>query len=272
MRVDGGPSTRVDVPVGKAAVASTTIALPAGLATRPAMVQVEVDCGDGQEKAVSTHAASFELCRRLAKAIAIDGDVTEWRGRPGTVLRERGQILPPDPWVNWTGPDDLSATLWTAWDADAFYVAATVTDDMAFNRNPAARIWNGDGFQLAFDPLADAGGFASKPAGYDRDDVEIGLALTDQGVVAAQWAGPGQVWAGGRYAVVRDASAKTTCYEARIPWTALGITPRAGTAFGFSFVLFDDDTGTGATYWWPWTPGITGGKTPAQFRKLALGE
>ncbi|MFA6176519.1 MAG: hypothetical protein WC765_08085, partial [Phycisphaerae bacterium] len=45
-------------------------------------------------------------------------------------------IMPPDPWVSWSGPDDLSAQITSSWDKSNLYLRATVKDDLHFNRFP----------------------------------------------------------------------------------------------------------------------------------------
>jgi hypothetical protein len=48
--------------------------------------------------------------------------------------------------------------------------------------------------------------------------------------------------------------------------------PKPGRVFSFNFVLFDDDTGAGQTYYYQLSPGITGGKNPALFKRFVLRE
>ncbi|MCX6985642.1 MAG: hypothetical protein NT118_12975 [Lentisphaerae bacterium] len=46
--------------------------------------------------------------------------------------------------------------------------------------------------------------------------------------------------------------------------------PHSGMIFGMSFVVFDDDTGTGQNYYAPVGGGIAGGKNPALYKKFVL--
>ena len=77
----------------------------------------------------------------------------------------------------------------------------------------------------------------------------------------------------GKIVVVRDESKKKTFYEARIPFSSLDIVPvKNKTLSGFSFVIFDDDEGTGQMYYYYLSRGITNGKYPRYFKKTALVE
>ena len=261
-----------EVLVAKGGKVETTFDLPPALAEHGEKIKVEADCGAGFEKvAESFPAGGYMACKRVAAPITIDGECDEWRGRAGIMMNERGQIYPPDPWIAWDGTNDLGAVVWTGWDQTNFYFAAEVRDDQHFNGKTGLDIWNQDGFQIAFAPLAvsDPGLVVSD---YGPNDTEIGLALARGKPEGVQFAGPGKVWQTGKYAVKRDEARKITCYEAAIPWATLGISPKPGKVFGFNFVLFDDDTGAGQSYHYQLSPGITGGKNPALFKRFVLSE
>lgn len=226
-------------------------------------VDVSVDCGAGYESLNASFPVSFENCPAIEFKGKIDGDLSEWKDRPFIAMNERSQIMPPDPWIDWKGPKQFSAKVFTGWDETYFYMAAEVVDEVHSNRFLRV-IYKGDSIQFAFDPAVNGG-----TAGYAKDDKELGIAFCYGKSVTAQWAGKG-TWKDAEYAVRRDDAAKKTFYEMRIPLASMGIVPEKGTVFGFNFVIFNDDTGAGANYYYQLAPGITGVKNPAQFRKFVL--
>jgi len=237
-------------------------------------IKIEADCGPGFEKvAESFSIGDYLVCKRITAPVAIDGGCAEWTGGNGIAMNRRDDIMPPDQ-LPWNGTNDLSAIVWTGWDEKNFYFAAEAWDDLHFNDELKERLYNGDSFQFALAPLAasDISLSVGRNAEYDANDTEAGLALIKGEPKAAQWHGISSVWRTGQYAVKRDETAKITRYEAAIPWITLGVTPKPGKVFGFNFVIFDDDTGAGKNYWYQFSPGITGGKNPALFKRFILGE
>lgn len=226
-------------------------------------LEVSVGCGNDYEKVNASYPIAFEYCPKIEFKGEIDGDLSKWKDRPFIAMNERGQIMPPDPWIDWKNPEQFSAKVYTGWDEKYFYMAAEVKDEIHSNKFPG-EIYKGDCIQFAFDPLADS----LKP-GYGKDDKEFGIALIDSKASIVQWAGSG-IWNECKYAARRDEAAKKTFYEMRIPLSSLGISSEAETAFGFNFVIFNDDTGAGANYYYQLAPGITGGKNPALFKKFVL--
>lgn len=227
-------------------------------------IEVSVDCGENYEKVNDSYQIAFESCPSIDFKGKIDADLSKWKGRPFIAMDERSQIMPPDPWIDYRGPEQFSAKVYTGWDEKYFYMAAEVKDESHNNRFPG-EIYKGDCIQFAFDPLANGG-----TRGYGKDDKELGIALIDNKAAVAQWTKNANVWKSSEYAVKRDDKGKKTFYEMRIPLAILGIPPQKGSAFGFNFVIFNDDTGAGANYYYQLAPGITGGKNPAMFRKFVL--
>lgn len=232
-------------------------------------IDVSVDCGKDYEKVSASSRPSFERCKRIAFAGKVDGDMSKWAGHPYIGMDERVQIQPPDPHIQWRGPEQFSAKVYTGWDDSYLYFAAEVKDDFHSNRFPA-EICKGDSIQLALDPLSDASGLSAKTMEYGKDDFELGMACIGGKAVVAQWAGAAGLWKESEYAMRRDEAAKLTAYEIRIPLFSLSLAPAEGMAFGMNFVIFNDATGAGAGYWYQLSPGITGGKRPALFKKFVL--
>jgi hypothetical protein len=245
-----GRETSVDVPLDKT----------------PSKVLVKADCGETHDKMVISYPIEFQTCKKVKVPIKIDGDLSEWTERPFMEMKDRSQIMPPDPWVDWKGADHFGAKVYLGWDDSYFYLAAAVKDDVHVNKNSRA-IYMGDCLQFALSPFP---GLESSTLGYRPGECELGLALTDKGITVQQWAGPNGIWDKAEYVVKRDDSAKTTYYEARIPLSKLGLVASEGNVFGFGFVIFNDDTGAGAGYYYQLCPGITGMKNPSLLKRFVL--
>ena len=250
--------------VAKGGKAQARFVLP-GMAEGEKNIMITADCGVCFEEAAESFTiGGYMVCERMRTA-TMNG---ERHGRSNMVMNSREQIMPPDQ-LKWEGPNDLSAVVWTGWDETNFYFSAEVRDNMHFNGKAGNDIWNGDSIQMAFAPLAmsDMG-----TSGYGPNDTELVLALAQDQPAACQGRGPGKAWQINGYAVKRDEAAKLTRYEAAIPWSALGIEPKAGKIFGFNFVIFDDDSGAGPNFWYQLSPGITSGKNPALFKRFILSD
>jgi hypothetical protein len=240
----------------------TNIEVPLNEISAP--LKIAADCGKEYEKIEKIYTPEFESCAKIKFPGKIDGNVEKWRTHPFITMDKRGQIMPPDPWIEWEGPEQFSAKIYTGWDDEYFYMAAEVRDNIHSNNFPRL-IYKGDCMQFAFDPKADA----EKP-GYAEDDKELGIALADGKTITAKWAGKENIWKNSEAIVKRNEATKSTFYELRIPLESLGISPVKGTVFGFNFIIFNDDNGAGANYYYQLSPGITGGKNPAQFKKFVL--
>jgi hypothetical protein len=182
---------------------------------------------------------------------APDGDLAEW-GDEGCALLTGFDALTGRP----EGTADLSARACAAWSPAALWLAVEVVDDRHQNDEPPQTRWDGDSLQLALDVAGDA----VAGAGYDEDDIEWTLALSNGESALAVEAGPGQGAAG---AVRREGD--RTRYELRVPLEGLA----AGRALRGSFLLNEDD-GQGREGWLEWTPGIGRAKEPWRFGELRL--
>jgi len=231
---------------------------------------VQAGCEEFDKASVS-FPLQWETCKKIVSPVKVDGDLAEWSSRPYILMDKREQIIPPHK-VNWYGTEDLSAKVYLGWDETNFYFAAEVADDKHFNTREGIMIWNGDSIQFAFDPRLN--GNQKKEAGWDFDDYNLGLALTATGPAAFVWNGPDKkLWEKSEYSVKRDEKNKKTIYEAKIPFSVLGVVPKAGKSmFGFSFVIFDDDDGAGQTYYYQLTPGITESVKPGSFKRFLLSD
>lgn len=214
-------------------------------------------------KPVVRRELELNLLRCPRRTPKLDGKVTGW-GKP-MVVDQRSQVLPPDPNVGWTGPEDLSAAAWWCYDDSSFYLTVRVRDET--HSTPAlgaGNFWNSDSLQVAIDPDNDAG-----PAdGFDEDDVEIGCVLTRGGPRVFMTA---PVIKPLRLACHAHRRGKDTVYQLAVPWSLLGVSPLPGKVFSFNFIVNDND-GQGRAYWMGPRPGIGEGKRPGMFLDLWLAE
>ena len=208
---------------------------------------------------------SFELDKLTP--IAAGADAVS----PIAVIDSRADLIPPDPWVPWKDPDDLSVQIYASWDNSALYIKANVKDDLHFNGSPAVAPWNGDSLQVALDPKNN-GAFYVPAAGKapGPDIFEFGLALGADGKSHCVASYGKNICGPDNYSITRDEKAKTTVYELHLPWKELGVKPDADMVFGMSFVIFDDDNGSGPKYYAPVGGGIAGAKNSALYKKFVL--
>ena len=184
----------------------------------------------------------------------------------------RAQILPDEPWVPWSGPDDFSARCSASWTEQYLQVDVVVTDDRHFAVKDQA--WNCDSVQIALDPKS-RGGFLKK---FLKDDLnkivnEVCVALDTKTGKQKRFISFGNkelLDGTGACTIVRDEAKKQTRYRLRIPWEKLGVKAEKGLVFGMSLVLFDDDTGTGKETYTRIGGGITGKKNPREYLKFVL--
>ncbi|NOY81665.1 MAG: hypothetical protein GXP31_11775 [Kiritimatiellaeota bacterium] len=187
-------------------------------------------------------------------------------GAPALRLDRREFLLPPDPNIGWSGPADLSATARWSWDRKAFYLEVAVRDDVhAAPFTGRGNFWKSDSLQVAFDPENDAG----PDTEFDEDDREFGCVLGSDGArVFRTFPAP--------YSVVSfpcrvRREKDVTVYVLAVPWSALGIRPKAGRVFSLDFIVNDND-GNGRGYWLGPRPGIGEAKRPGRFLDLVLSE
>ena len=217
--------------------------------------------------------ALYAACPRLQREeIAVkkfspdDWRTYDFRTSPDKIcLDTRRDVQPPDPTVQWDGPQDLSAKVLLGWDERNFYFFAAVTDDVHCTPHVGKDIFLNDAVQIAFDTLDNA----RKKGGYQHDDYEFGMSL---GLPFWCWHGGGDEegpFAGVGSSVTRNGN--ITEYRAAIPWSRLGL-PHAPETLGFAFTVADNDDNARARYYLAFGGGIADGKRPAKFKRLLLGE
>ncbi|RAU98158.1 S-layer homology domain-containing protein [Paenibacillus sp. YN15] len=183
--------------------------------------------------------AGTQLPVFYAAGITVDGSLDDWDGYAGLALPNAGTTQNQ---VNgWTGPEDVSVEARFAYDAEAFYLAAKVTDDQHV-AIADADMWTGDSLQFAFGE----NGVYGAEYGLNLKDGETqvwrwknGTALLDKSTVTAKVAQQGN----------------QVLYEARIPWEAAFSQAPGDGPVSFSMLVNDND-GSGRKGWLEWTSGI----------------
>ena len=169
----------------------------------------------------------------------------------------------------WQGKNDLSARVNFSYDDKAFKLKVYVKDDVLVSRKNHIHIWNQDAIQFGFDTANENGKSLDKYA-------EFCMALTPKGPELFCFKDPNgkkteQVITDAALSIRREKN-NMTVYDCAIPWKYLGeMKNNPGKLFGMNMVIFDTDAPrAGVHYWMQLSPGITGGRNPAQFRKFYL--
>lgn len=115
----------------------------------------------------------------VRRAISLDGDLSEWDRRGPIRIEEEGQrnlfehtTISRD----WQGPDDASAVVYLAYDADHLYLGGEVRDDLRHHDDQVW--WNGDCLELFLDVDRDGD---RDQAAWNEDDFQICLMPYNQG-------------------------------------------------------------------------------------------
>lgn len=250
---------------------SITVVIPAGQpGAELYSVSLQAELSGGTTVTVS-RPTSFLAAVNDGAAIAVDGILSamEWEDGMPFALQSASQVRGVDATRPWQGTGDLSGMGYLKWDADNLYLAVSVTDDSHYQSETGSGIWRGDSIQFAIDPFREQGPGSA-------GNHEIGIALSASGVQKWRWTAAAGKTAGSipgmSAAVVRDESAKTTTYEASIPWTELlpeGEVPQAGNIIGFSLLINDNDDGARKN-WIQYMGGIGDSKSPLLCGDLAL--
>lgn len=177
---------------------------------------------------------------------AVDGQLTEWQNRPGSLVLDRREQAT---WGggSWQSAADLSARVWLAWRADTLYLAATVTDDQLRQAQRGEGIWRGDHVMLFLDVLPDD---EPQRDTFGRGQFQIAFSpgnFSRTGDLSEDC--PPEVFCyrpnGARLAGASIAATRTPQgydLEAAIPWSQLGVsTPAAGMALRFEVAVSDTD-------------------------------
>lgn len=179
-------------------------------------------------------------------------------------LSKRTDILPADPNVGWSGPEDLSVRYGFAWNEDGLYFVAEVRDDEHVPTSPeSADFYQYDSLQFVIDPKCDSG--ESLKAG----DREGGVALDSNGAAQSYQLFP--ITTGKpKFEAWAHRNGKITVYEIAVPSSTLGEKAlTAGKFVALNFILNDND-GSGRHYWMGPSDGIANGKRPSVYPWIYL--
>ena len=179
---------------------------------------------------------------RVPAAPTVDGKLDEWQKLASFRLVCDNQRL--------LNSDDLSATVWLAWDAEHLFLAANVKDDKLLNQNAPEQIGNGDVLVWFLGVRPDQQGDVTGPNDYrlylapsSADAKPVCRWLTAAGKVAKEIAAADDA-SGLRWALVPGAKGGYQL-EAAIPFKALARGPAlAGDQLSSVIAIFDRDDPT----------------------------
>jgi len=221
---------------------------------------------------------------KTTKNIVLDGKLDEWAGAPVladpkfAVPKGSGSTAASPNYVlfeeyaggTWTGPDDQTSAVQVVYDADNVYFGFVVTDD--YHENAANSAWNGDSIQL----MIASEDRTAQVALYNYALGGVEGAIGE--VIVNHEAGPGgngECNCPTEGVVLRDAAAKKTYYEIKLPAAAVGLTPplTVGTKFGLGMAINDGDEATPGQRGWGGlgAHSIVFGKTPGETALVTLG-
>ena len=145
--------------------------------------------------------------------------------------------------TTWLGPADQSGRFNVMWDAAGLYFYVVITDDAHVQADTGQTLYRGDSLELQFD--ADlAGDFGE--ASLNGDDYQIGFSPG-----ASRESPEHYFWnpiarrgepTGISIATRPEGGAGGYIAEISIPWALFGVTPTAGSRFGFALNSSDNDS------------------------------
>jgi|GEM_PF-6937699 len=181
---------------------------------------------DGNIKIESS--LKFVACTSLGKKWQLLADVDKKEAM--TNLR----IGDVDADMFWQGPEDLSAKIYSKWDSEYFYLKVEVRDNIHYQIHKGVGMFECDSVQVAF-----RSSLKTFYSVLQSDYKQFGFALANDGEKTyAQW--KGKFSKVPEFSVVRKGT--STVYEARIPWSDLGVDPKPGSMFEIGVLVNDNDS------------------------------
>jgi hypothetical protein len=166
----------------------------------------------------------------------IDGELSEWANEPFTEAST--VVFNPQ---NSTDASDLSLSFATQWNSSHLYLAVRVRDDTLVQIEGGESIFRGDSLELIIDAEL-ASDFSDGRLG--ADDYQIGVLpgeVFERSSEVYRWYPSERK---GALSSVRVSSQRTSDgyqVELQLPWSEVGITPQAETAYGFNLGASDND-------------------------------
>ncbi len=177
---------------------------------------------------------------RCTKTVTVDGGDADWKQQAGVTPFALTHNTFGE--AEWQGADDLSGRARMCWIDSMLYLFVEVTDDLHVQTQQGRTAWKGDEVELVFD--ADLrGDFYDED--WNDDDTQLGFSPGDFGDILAgvmeyhpadkalddvEIAARRAIGTGGDYVL-----------EVAIPWSVLGVVPRADTNYGFCLAISDND-------------------------------
>ncbi|MCW8132191.1 MAG: PQQ-binding-like beta-propeller repeat protein [Planctomycetota bacterium] len=202
--------------------------------------------------------------------LKVDGDLTEWAASDSLMLAGLDYYTPLANGEAWSGPDDCSARVCSAWDGRGIYLAVDVKDDRFVPPEPGVDLASGDSVSVAVN------GLTNPYNGFDtRENVVCSLALVE-GRTEMTVSGGGETdgvnQPDGR--AVRAPDGKGVRYEIFLPWALLRRNPayRPGDRkeLRVGVAVYDRD-GAEVKGAMEWGAGVTGlSLVPARLGQLSL--
>lgn len=234
---------------GEEAEREVMIEAPADATEGSRTIGIRITARAGDLVATHTEAQAVSVVRPVACPsvpgdFKMDGDLGEWRGRKPMVMDSAARIawrtreLAAEQQTLWSGPADLSAKIWVAWDARGLVVAMEVKDDVVKRFPDKGREFLGDclEFFLAGDPRKEPGSYGSG----DRQFLLAPPVSSDDKGVLSGAVPPGTTFAARR-------TADGYAIEMVIPWSPEafpGFRAALGSIFGFDVAVDDWDHST----------------------------
>lgn len=194
------------------------------------------------------------ICHK-AEAVTIDGDLSDWNLDSGAVVKDAEQVI-RDPFF-WQGENDLSMTVYTAYDEENLYLAFDVTEDTPYGAIEMLPIDGEDNLKLyiSTNPAADPDRTA-----YETNDFLVYMVMDEgywdtaidrsmlekdarQRFVSKGMDGGESVIDG--YEVGTQRTATGFVFEVKIPWATFSnknipvYTPASGDTLSVNFAVTD---------------------------------
>ncbi|WP_181592789.1 sugar-binding protein, partial [Paenibacillus sp. YN15] len=198
------------------------------------------------------HALALEAGAGGTGSIAIDGSLDEWGPYAELRLPQNEAQLAM---TGWSGPEDVSASVYMAYDEQYFYWAARVTDNVHTPVSDST-MWRGDSIQFAFSPDGTYG-------------PEYGINYMDGQAHVWQFSEGKAIEGAAQITVAAVQGGNEIVYEVKMPWSTIYTGKPETNVLPFT-MLFNDNDGAGRRGWMEWTPGIGKAKSPASHAQVHL--